>query len=380
MSSHARTLAKEGQAFGETKISWLGIMAFSGEGAKAVADPSNPVTSETRRSKPPRAQPAGTQITGFKALRSATERRNKSSACCFAAAMGALLCLGAMTGCSRSRPPDPQYAQPGNLVEIVKDFQRASREDLYRFDIPKDVAGGNLMKTTLLRLDDFQRKYPGRFSDVVQFTRAAAYERLREYPLAIKFYTDVVEHGGDLASQAKERIGILETFLEIKEQSLPAEDPFAYIQRLDEKVRSWNELVQRHVGTPYEFLARAEEERIDRAKVAFVELNRHQLREGNELVIVAYSQLLAKHRNSRNYHRHVLDFGDYYVKLAKEYMFQNDPEGLDFDKATFDQFAQSALKLYAEVAQEDGIIEKLEAKGKIDSLRALMDKAGRLNQ
>jgi hypothetical protein len=36
------------------------------------------------------------------------------------------------------------------------------------------------------------------------------------------------------------------------------------------------------------------------------------------------------------------------------------------------------LRLYAQVAQEDGIIEKLEAKGKLEALEAYMAKIGRL--
>ena len=42
--------------------------------------------------------------------------------------------------------------QPANLLEIVNEFRRLSREDVYRFDIPKDVTGTNILKATLLRL------------------------------------------------------------------------------------------------------------------------------------------------------------------------------------------------------------------------------------
>ena len=91
------------------------------------------------------------------------------------------------------------------------------------------------------------------------------------------------------------------------------------VKALDEKVRAWNEIVRKYQGTPYEYLARVEEERLDRAKVVFVELNRQRLKEGSQLVILGYSQLITKHRESKNVHRHFLDFGDYYVKLAKEY-------------------------------------------------------------
>jgi len=141
-----------------------------------------------------------------------------------------------------------------------------------------------------------------------------------------------------------------------------------------------NKLTVQYEGTPYEYLARVEEERIDRAKVAFAEINRHRLKDGNQLVILGYSQLITKHRQSKNLYRFLLDFGDYYVKIAKEYTAQNDPEGLNFAPDTFDHLAKSALKFYAEVSQQDGITEKLEAKGKIQSLQALMQKTRRLNR
>ena len=50
--------------------------------------------------------------------------------------------------------------------------------------------------------------------------------------------------------------------------------------------------------------------------------------------------------------------------LAKDYASQYDPEGLVFDSKVLDQFVKSALKLYSEVAQVDGIVEKIEAQGK----------------
>ena len=276
--------------------------------------------------------------------------------------------------------PDPQYVQPANLFEIVKEFRRVGREDIYRFEVPKDVAGTNILKATLLRLDDFETKHPGTYKDIVDFTRARAYERLRMYSQAILFYRRVEQYGGELAIEARANIQALTTFQRLRNDIVPAANPFEYIKTLDQTVLAWNALIKRHEGTPLEYLARVEEERIDRAKVAFVELNRHRLKEGNELVVLGYGQLVSKHSQSKNYHRYLLDFGDYHVQLGKEYAIQNDPEGLDFEFATFEQFAKSAMKLYSEVAQQDGVLEKLEAQGKLDSLKGLMDKMRRLNR
>jgi hypothetical protein len=194
------------------------------------------------------------------------------------------------------------------------------------------------------------------------------------------FYRKAAETAGRLGTEAAKNAEILDTFLRVLDKPLPAQDPFKHMEGLDEKVGAWNALIQRHQGTPYEYLARVEEERIDRAKLAFVEANRYRLNEGNQLVVLGYSQLVTKHRQSKNIHRFLLDFGDFYTILAKEYASQYDPEGLTFELKAFEQFAQSALKLYTEVAQTDGILEKIEAQGKIEAMRGLTEKITRMNR
>ena len=205
-----------------------------------------------------------------------------------------------------------------------------------------------------------------RCSSAISFslTKPWPWNDLREYAQAAVYYRKAAEIQGRLGAEATKNADILVTFLRILDKPLSTEDPFKHMEGLDEKVGAWNELIQKHSGTHYEFLARVEEERIDRAKVTFVEANRYRLREGNQLVVLGYGQLVTKHRQSKNIHRFLLDFGDFYTVLAKEYASQYDPEGLSFDFKAFDEFAKSALKLYAEVAQVDGILEKVEAQGK----------------
>jgi tetratricopeptide (TPR) repeat protein len=286
-----------------------------------------------------------------------------------------------MAGCSsRTGTPEPRYLPAGDLLDIVKDFQRLAKEDTYRFPIPKDVTGINIMKATLIRLEDYEKKNPGKFTDIVQFNKAQALERLRDYDQAAALYRKAAEIEGRLGAEAGKNAELLDQFLRILDKPLPAEDPFKYIAGLDEKVAAWNQLIQKHQGTVYEYLARVEEERIDRAKVAFVEANRYRLKEGNQLVLVGYSQLITKHRQSKNIHRYLIDFGDFYALLAKEYASQYDPEGLSFDFKVFDQFIKSALKFYTEVVQVDGVVEKIEAQGKIEATRGMLDKITRLSR
>lgn len=281
---------------------------------------------------------------------------------------------------SRTGPPEARYAPAGDLLDIVKDFQRLAKEDTYRFPIPKDVTGVNIMKATLVRLDDYARKNPGQFTDIIQFNKALALEHLREYDQAAALFRKVAETDGRLGAEAGKNAEVLDNFLRIFDRQVPTDDPFKYIAGLDEKVAAWNQLIQKHKGTPYEYLARVEEERIDRAKVAFVEANRYRLKEGNQLTIVGYSQLVTKHEQSKNIYRYLIDFGDFYMLLAKEYASQYDPEGLAFDFKVLNQFVRSALKLYTEVAQVDGVVEKIEAQGKIEAARGFLEKMTRLNR
>jgi len=284
-------------------------------------------------------------------------------------------------GCSsQTAAPEARYVPAGDLLDIVKDFQRLAKEDTYRFPIPKDITGINIMKATLVRLGDYEKKNPGKFTDIVLYNKALALERLREYDQALAHFRKVAETESRLGTEAVKNTEALEAFQRIIEKPLPTEDPFKYIAGLDEKVAAWNQLIQKYHGTPYEYLARVEEERIDRAKVAFVEANRYRLKEGNQIVILGYSQLVTKHRQSKNIHRFLIDFGDFYALLAKEYTSQYDPEGLNFDFKTFDALVNSALKLYTEVAQVDGILEKIEAQGKIEAMRGFLEKITRLNR
>jgi len=91
------------------------------------------------------------------------------------------------------RPRSPRHRQGLSAL---------GQEDTYRFPIPKDVTGINIMKATLVRLNDYERKNPNQFSDIVQFNKALALERLREYDQAAALYRKVAETDGRLAAEA----------------------------------------------------------------------------------------------------------------------------------------------------------------------------------
>jgi hypothetical protein len=273
---------------------------------------------------------------------------------------------------------NPQYVTEEDLLKIVAEFQRASGKDIYRFPIAKDVTGANVYKATLTRLQDYEAKHPGAYPELIAFTRARAYEGLREYEKAIEQYQIVNQSRHQLKSEAETAIAILAHFQEVRKRPIAVTNPVEYLKSLDEQIMGWQALETQHKGSIYESLAREEEERLDRAKVAFLEINRHSIEDGNESVVLAYRQLVEKHKDSKNNYRYQLEFADFYFALAQEYVAQTEPQSLQFSSSVFEDLGRTALRLYAQVAQEDGVIEKLEAKGKLEALEAYMAKIGRL--
>jgi hypothetical protein len=277
-------------------------------------------------------------------------------------------------------PGNPQYVTETDLLKVVTEFQRDDGRDTYRFPIPKDVTGANVYKATLTRLQDYEAKHPGAYPDILAFTRARAYEGLHEYEQAIAHYQTVSQSRSRLNTEAAIAVEILTRFQEIKQSPLTATTPVEYLQALDQQIAAWQALREYYANTQYDPLIREEEERLDRVKVLFLELNRHRIEDGNESVVLAYRQLLNKHQESKNLYQYQIQFGDFYFTLAQEYAAQHDPQGLQFDSSTFEALGRAALQLYAQVAQEDGVMEKLEAKGKLDALEAYMAKIGRLGR
>ena len=275
---------------------------------------------------------------------------------------------------------NPQYVTEADLLKVVTEFQRLASKDTYRFLIPKDVTGANVYKATLTRLQDYEGKHPGAYPEILAFTRGRAYAGLHEYEKALAQYQVVSQSKNRLNAAATKAIAVLTQFQEIKQRPFTASTPVAYLQALDSQIAAWQELQKQQADTPYEALAREEEERLDRAKVTFLELNRHRLEDGNESIVLAYRQLIGKHKESKNIYRYQIEFADFYFTLAQEYVAQNDPQSLQFDPSIFEDLGRTALRLYGQVAHEDGVMEKLEAKGKLEALEAYMAKVGRLGR
>ena len=291
--------------------------------------------------------------------------------------------LAWVPGVSTSDAPsngNPQYRTEQDLLKAVSEFQRVATKDTYRFPLPKDVTGANVHKATLRRFQDFETKHPGAYAAITAFTRGRAYEGLHAYKQALAQFQLVSQGKSRLKPEALQAIEALSAFQDLRHHTPQATTAVEYVEALDTQAQQWRTLAQQYMDTPYATLALEEEERLDRAKVTFLAINRHRIEDGNESVILAYQQLIDKHQESKNRYTYKIALGDFYFMLAQEYTAQNDPESLRFETAIFEALGQAALRHYAVVAQEDGIVEKLEAKGKLEALEAYMAKIGRLGR
>src|SRR5207249_2588860 len=158
------------------------------------------------------------------------------------------------------------FAPYEDLLEVLGDLTWHLRHDLYRF--------------ALSRLENWEKRYPGRLRDVVGYARAEALERLGEYAKAADGYGRVVAEGSPLADQARTARERAASFAEAAALPEDGPDVDATLAALRRKLDAWGRLVERWTGTPYETPALVEEERLERAAAGVVVRNRTIVQDG----------------------------------------------------------------------------------------------------
>lgn len=274
-----------------------------------------------------------------------------------------------------------KYEPSESLVEILTEFQRQINYDSYKFPSPKDLGGRNIFKVTLIKLNNYEKLYPGRFKQIIAYNKAKSWERLKEYLKAIKYYKKAEQYPA-IKAAARRNIQICQEFNNLKSQYEKglSNDPEAVLEKCDKIKDSWEPLIKKYSGTSYESLAREEQEQIEFAKVLFLEKNWFNRPKGKGLIYNSYRTLIKKHFESKSINRYFIKFGDFYNRLAHEYVEERDPESIHFNTKEFEKMADFAVELYEVPADKDGIPEKLEAKGKLDALRAYISHTRELNQ
>lgn len=285
-----------------------------------------------------------------------------------------------LSGCAETVKVDERYKPYDNLLEILSDFRRHLEDDTYRFPPAKDITGKNIYKATLIRLKSYEEIYPGTMGDVVAFSKAKAFEKLLDYDQAILHYEKLLNTKSRLEEEARKNIRICSQLLNLVEkdrkrkEGLNNKDLGENLKSFDDILISWNDLIKKYEGITYYYLAKEEEEKVDVEKIEFIVKNRYALKDGVNLAILGYNQLIEKHKESKNIYRHIIKYANLYSTLSREYVKENDPRSLSFDINEFNKLANSALDLYGIVANKDGIPEKIEARGMAESFGAYVSK------
>lgn len=296
--------------------------------------------------------------------------------------LAAAIAGGALSwGCAPMVQESERYKPPESLLEILTDYQRHLDDDTYRFATFKDISGQNIYKATLVRLKNFERLYPNKFAPIVAYSRAKAYEKLHDYEAAVASYQQIIGTGNELEPKAKKGLRVCRDFIGANAMGrTDGSIPSRRLKAFDRRLRALERLIQAHKGTSYEYLARELEEQAAIERIIFLEANRHLINNGTELTIVEYNRIIKRHEESKNVYRHILRLGNFFEKQAREYVSRYDPEGLSFSMGDFKSYADSAMGLYIMVASKDGIIEKAEAQGLANSLRAYITKVRNLHR
>lgn len=292
-----------------------------------------------------------------------------------ASALALTACVLA-SGCA-SKPDlraDARYEPYENLLEIVSDLQRHANDNTYRFPSPRDPSGQNLYKASLIRLLNFEKIYPRRMTDVVNFSKGVCLERLHDYAGALKAFKQVAESDSPLRERANGKMAILDKFNDLQNYGIEKNNVGDYLTEMEFKLDAWGKLVGETTGTPYEWIAREEEEKTEQHLAEFVAQNYLVIQNGVESSLNLYRQLTIKHAQSKNINVHYLNWADFCALLSRRYAEEANPRSLDFDMETFNKSADAAIRLYSLVAQKDGATEKVEALGKLQAFNAFVAK------
>jgi hypothetical protein len=261
------------------------------------------------------------------------------------------------------------YAPYEDLVQVLADLTWHLQDDTYRFSPPKDPTGHDLYQLSLRRLENWEKRYPGRMKDVTSFGRAEALERLGEYARAADLYRQVGASDSPLAAKARDGETRATAFAEAAALPERGADFEPTLEALRRKLDAWGPLVQRTAGTPYQALALVEEERLERLASRLVVEHRRGIEQGDVTAERSLRFLIEKHVESKQLPAYIVALGDLYADFARDYVAARE-RPLEFDETEFVARTDRALDMYRKVATWDGAREKPEAQGRFTALDA----------
>lgn len=296
----------------------------------------------------------------------------------------------ALVACARApAPADPKHQPTANVLEVVALLRRHVPDDTYRFEPARDFTGRNVYRASLIRLENLERVHAdalraGHLDDVIAFAKGRALERLRAYDLAADEYRRAAEREGELRADALHSATLCDQLaaavalgfepdrplLEGQQRPPAPADAETAIAAFDRRVALLEAVEGEAAGGHQVFVAREEIERADRARARWFVARRKLDPDGDVRAIAELQRLVARHRESRNANRNLLELADLYAQLAEEYVEARPPESLWFDPAVFQDLVDAASRLYEAVTNQDGAPEKLEAGRRLEAFIA----------
>jgi hypothetical protein len=284
--------------------------------------------------------------------------------------LGALLvCASVLVRPAAAGDATGAFAPYEDVLEVVAELTWHLRDDVYRFPPAKDPTGHDVYRLSLHRLENWEKRFPGRLRDVTSFTRAEALERLGGYAAARDLYGKVAALPSPLAARAAEGTTRASAFADAAAMPEAGPDLDATLSALRAKLDAWAALLTRHEGTPFEPIILVEEERLERRTARLVVEHRRLLDDGAATAERSLRFIVEKHADSRLLPDHILRLADLYADLARDYVEDHELP-LEFREGEFVTRADRALDTYRKVAMWDGAPEKPEAQARFTAFDA----------
>ncbi len=276
----------------------------------------------------------------------------------------------------RTPDPDVVYRPTESVLEVVTLLRLHRDDDTYRFAPARDYTGKNVYRASLDRLESLEALYADKFQSgylgsEMLFAKGIALERITEFQLAAEHFAHVAGLDSVLRDAAAEAASICERLDAARAiEPPPAATPEHAMQVFDERLRLLDALLE-EVGTTWHRPVVREE--IERTELARAQYFHYRWLLEPQLAAAAlqqYQVLLQNHADSKYRNRHLIALADLYSDFSRRYATRYPPVSLRFDPATFDEYAESATRLYESVSQQDGAVEKLEAAYKLEAFVA----------
>ena len=261
------------------------------------------------------------------------------------------------------------FAPYEDVLEVVAELTWHLRDDVYRFPPPKDPTGHDVYRLSLHRLENWDKRFPGRLRDVTFFARAEALERLGGYAAARDLYAKVAALPSPLAARAAEGATRAATFADAAAMPESGAELDGTLSALRAKLDAWAKLLTRWAGTPFEPIVLVEEERLERRTARLVVEHRRLLDNGAATAERSLRFMVEKHADSKLLPDHILRLADLYADLTRDYVEEHE-RPLAFQETEFVQRADRALATYRKVAMWDGAPEKPEAQARFTAFDA----------